>query len=282
LLSENHIASTLVPMNTQGDALQGPLTHLGGKGLFTKALDQALLENHIDIAVHSVKDMPSILAPNLCLAATLKRGFVEDVLVSRSHKSLEELGSCAKIGTCSPRRSAQLWHHYGIVSHPMRGNVPTRIERLQSCELDGLILARAGLERLNLSHWIHEALPPNVFVPAIGQGAIGLVCRASDHRLKQDLFALSDPDTFLCIQAERDFLARLWGSCASPIGGWAQRIDNTLIMQGYVADPQGKWQAYRQIECPIAQHQLAGSQLAEIIFSTTDYQPNAANSCPII
>lgn len=226
-------------MLTEGDRrLAAPLAAIGGKGLFVKELEQAILERRADIAVHSIKDMPAELSNNLVLAAVCKREDPRDVFVSNRYKTLEELPAGALIGTSSPRRisllKATLPH---IRIENLRGNVGTRLERMDKGHFDGIILAAAGLIRLGEMHRINQYLDPETWIPAIGQGAVGIECRADNHFVLECLAQLEDPVTRLCIKAERAMNAVLSGSCQLPIAAHAIATDEKIFLRGMVGDP---------------------------------------------
>lgn len=216
------ISVALVEIVTEGDKTQDiPLQSVGGKGLFVKALQHALLNDEADIAVHSVKDMSVQPVAGLQLSAFLKRGDVRDVLVSR-YSSLSELPSKAVIGTSSPRRAALVQHFRDdcVVSF-IRGNVDTRLAKVDRGEYDAIILAAAGLERLGLQHRITEYFDPLIFTPAIGQGAIGIECRENDDFIREKIAFLNDTDTEICVRAEQTVNQIFGGDCHTAIGAYA-------------------------------------------------------------
>ncbi len=233
----------LLPVKTQGDILlETSLSKIGGKGLFIKELEQALLENIADIAVHSMKDVPAILPEPFSIAAMLPRGSVEDALVSHSTKSIQALPQNAILGTSSLRRQSQLLHQrpdLNIV--PIRGNLQTRLKKLTDENLDGIILACAGLERLNQAEHIAERLSTDVCLPAIGQGAVGIECLSERQEIIDLLKPLGDLKTTLAVQAERALNLQLGGNCQSPIAGFAQwTAATTLSLTGLVASHDGQ------------------------------------------
>ncbi|MEE7628183.1 hydroxymethylbilane synthase [Methylobacter sp. Wu8] len=231
----------LVTMTTQGDKiLDAPLAKIGGKGLFVKELEQGMLDGFADIAVHSMKDVPVEFPGGLHLAAILTREDPTDAFVSNRYSALHDLPANARIGTSSLRRQCQIKELYPdaeILS--LRGNVNTRLSKLDSGEYDAIILASAGLKRLGMADRISQCLDAGVSLPAIGQGAIGIECRSDDLEINQMLTALHDSETGLCVMAERAMNARLNGGCQVPIAGFAQMQGDQLFMRGLVGNPDG-------------------------------------------
>jgi hydroxymethylbilane synthase len=231
----------LVKMTTQGDKiLDAPLAKIGGKGLFVKELEQGILEGSADIAVHSMKDVPVEFPDGLHLAAILTREDPTDAFVSNRYSALQDLPANARIGTSSLRRQCQIKELYPdaeILS--LRGNVNTRLSKLDSGEYDAIILASAGLKRLGMAARITQSLDSGVSLPAIGQGAIGIECRSDDLEINEMLTALHNSETGLCVTAERAMNARLNGGCQVPIAGFAQLHGNQLFMRGLVGSPDG-------------------------------------------
>ena len=232
----------LIPLSTEGDRdTSGPLSDKGGKGLFVKELQLALLESRADIAVHSVKDMSVIPTPGLILAAIPKRADPRDAFVSLHYDRLNDLPSGANVGTSSPRRTAQLkaFRPDLTISH-LRGNVQTRLKKLADGFYDAIILASAGLERLALGENIREYLNVNDFIPAIGQAALGIECRETDRTLIALLAKLNDPASFLCVCTERALNQRLGGNCYTPIAAHATLSHNQLHLEAMVGSLDGK------------------------------------------
>lgn len=255
----------LVEMVTQGDKiLDTPLAKVGGKGLFVKELEQGLLEGRADLAVHSMKDVPSELPQGLHLAVILDREDPRDALVSRRYPSLQALPPNARVGTSSLRRQAQLRHRFPecTISN-LRGNVGTRLEKLDAEGLDAIILATAGLVRLGLAERITEKLAVTDSLPAVGQGAIGIECRAQDPKINALLQPLHDADTADCVRAERAFNHRLGGGCQVPIAGFAVLEQGSLWLRGLVADPDGSARVHDEVRGPRAHAEALGVQLAE-------------------
>ena len=231
----------LLPMSTKGDRIQDrSLAAIGGKGLFIKELETALEERRADLAVHSMKDVPGDLPDGMLIAAVLPRVDARDALIAAGGRSFEELPRGARLGTSSLRRQAQL-----LAARPdlhiqtLRGNVDSRLKRLDAGELDALILACAGLIRLGLESRITARLDPAISLPAVGQGVIGIECRTDDAVTRRVLAALNDESTHTATEAERAFARRLGGSCQSPIAAHAHLEGECLTLEGLVAEPDG-------------------------------------------
>lgn len=255
----------LVKMVTRGDKiLDAPLAKIGGKGLFVKELEQGMLDGSADIAVHSMKDVPVEFPEGLHLAAILTREDPTDAFVSKQYKSLSELPANARIGTSSLRRQCQLLARFPQAEIlPLRGNVNTRLAKLDAGEYDAVILASAGLKRLGMAERIVEALAVDVSVPAIGQGAIGIECRVKDAEMNHMLQRLHHIETGICVHAERAMNARLNGGCQVPIAGFAQLRNGRLTMQGLVGSPDGREMFRAQREGDIEQAEAIGIAIAE-------------------
>lgn len=235
------VKTELVKMTTQGDKiLDAPLAKIGGKGLFVKELEVGMLEGAADMAVHSMKDVPVAFPDGLHLAAILQREDPTDAFVSNRFRSLDELPDDARIGTSSLRRQCQIKARFPNAEIlTLRGNVNTRLAKLDAGEYDAIILASAGLKRLGLANRITQALDPGVSLPAIGQGAIGIECRSDDADLNAMLRQLHDETTGWCVTAERAMNARLNGGCQVPIAGFAQLRSDVLTLRGLVGSPDG-------------------------------------------
>ena len=231
----------LVPMTTQGDRVQDrALAEVGGKGLFVKELEVAMQQGRADIAVHSMKDVPSELPPGFCITAALPRANPRDAFISRKYASFAALPEGARVGTSSPRRQAQLRHaRRDLRLELLRGNVDTRLRRLDEGGLDAILLACAGLERLGIGHHVTEQLDLELSLPAVGQGVIGIECRADDDASRSALAALHHEDTFTRLRAERAFAATLGGSCHSPIAAHATLDQGLLTVRGFIGAPEG-------------------------------------------
>ncbi|MCK5728416.1 MAG: hydroxymethylbilane synthase [Methylococcales bacterium] len=235
------LKTELVTMMTQGDKiLDTPLAKIGGKGLFVKELEQGMLAGKADIAVHSMKDVPVEFPEGLHLAVILKRDDPRDAFVSNQYASLKDLPENAKIGTCSLRRQCQLKQHLPNAQIlPLRGNVNTRLAKLDAGKFDAIILAAAGLKRLEMQDKITECLEPTISLPAIGQGAIGIESRSDDVEINHLLAALKDDETTIRLQAERAMNKRLNGGCQVPIAGFAEIKNAQIWMRGLVGNPDG-------------------------------------------
>jgi hydroxymethylbilane synthase len=228
-------------IRTSGDMIQDrPLAEAGGKGLFTKEIEEALSSGTIDLAVHSSKDMPTVLPPGLELSAFLPREDARDAFIGREVKSLSELPRGAVIGTASLRRQAMVKHlRPDLAMVSMRGNVETRLRKLAAGEADATLLAVAGLKRLGLLAAATMILEIDDFLPAVGQGAIGIETRIDDGRTRALVAAIDDPDTATALAAERAFLAVLDGSCRTPIAGHARVDGDTIYFRGMIAKTDG-------------------------------------------
>jgi hydroxymethylbilane synthase len=228
-------------IRTTGDAIQDrPLAAAGGKGLFTKEIEEALLSGVIDLAVHSTKDMPTVLPPGLVLAGFLPREDARDAFVSRKAPGLDALPEGAVVGTASLRRQAMVKRRrpdLDVVT--LRGNVETRLRKLDASEADATVLAVAGLKRLGLLSAVTAILEADEFLPAVGQGAIGMETRANDDARRALVAAIADADTATAIAAERAFLGVLDGSCRTPIGGHARLSGDTIRFRGMIIRPDG-------------------------------------------
>lgn len=235
------ITTQLVKMVTRGDKmLDAPLAKVGGKGLFVKELEQGMLEGNADIAVHSMKDVPVHFPEGLHLSAILAREDPTDAFVSNRYPTINQLPSNARIGTSSLRRQCQIKEKFPnaeIVS--LRGNVNTRLAKLDTGDFDAIVLASAGLIRLNMAKRITQSLETDISLPAIGQGAIGIECRVGDTEINDILSVLHDAETGCCVSAERAMNARLNGGCQVPIAGFAQLQGEQLFMRGLVGHPDG-------------------------------------------
>ncbi len=254
----------LVPMSTQGDrVLDRALAEVGGKGLFVKELEVAMQEGRADIAVHSMKDVPSELPPGFAIVAVLPRANPLDAFISRRFRRFEDLPHGARVGTSSPRRQAQLRHaRPDLRLELLRGNVDTRLRRLDEGGLDAILLACAGLERLGIGHHITQQLSVELSLPAVGQGVIGIESRADDERSRAALAVLHHADSFTRLVAERSFAAALGGSCHSPIAAHATLDDGTLTVHGFIGAPDGS-ETYRdRVGGPAIEAESLGRELA--------------------
>ena len=228
-------------IRTTGDMIQNrPLAEAGGKGLFTKEIEEALLAGAIDLAVHSSKDMPTVLPEGLLLSAFLPREDARDAFIGRSAKSLRDLPRHAVVGTASLRRQALIKRlRPDLTIVPLRGNVETRLRKIEAGEADATVLAVAGLKRLGLLAAATAVLDIDEFLPAVGQGAIGIETRADDAATRALVAAIDDPTTAMALAAERAFLAVLDGSCRTPIAGYARVDDGVVRFRGMIAKVDG-------------------------------------------
>lgn len=226
---------------TTGDKIQDrPLSEVGGKGLFVKEIEEALLDGRADFAVHSIKDVPGVLPPGLALVCIPLREDARDVLVAPRHGTLASLPKGAKVGTSSLRRAAALHAaRPDLVIVPMRGNVDTRLRKVTEGACDAIVLARAGLVRLGLEDRATDVLSTDVSLPAVGQGALGIECRADDAKTRAHLAPLHHVDTATCVAAERGVLIALEGDCKTPIAAHAERVGDTMRLRAFIADAAG-------------------------------------------
>jgi len=259
------VKTELVKMTTRGDKiLDAPLAKVGGKGLFVKELEQGLLEGLADIAVHSMKDVPVDFPEGLHLATILTREDPTDAFVANHYASIRDLPANARIGTSSLRRQCQIKEKFPDAEVlPLRGNVNTRLAKLDAGEYDAIILASAGLKRLGMADRITESLDTGVSLPAIGQGAIGIECRVNDQEINELLSALHAWETGLCVTAERAMNARLNGGCQVPIAGFAQIRGEQLFMRGLVGSPDGKVLYRTEKSGGLDQAEAIGREIAE-------------------
>ncbi len=270
LLEKHHpeLSCKLVRIVTQGDKiLDVPLAQVGGKGLFVKEIEAALLNKEIDLAVHSMKDLPSDLPAGLILAAIPSREDPEDALICReAGHTIADLRPGACIGTSSLRRASQLrFYRKDLITAPVRGNVETRIRRLDEGRFDAIILALAGLKRLGQTSRINQVLEPEICLPAVGQGALAIEIREEDMELFQLLQPLHDPQTAVAVNGERSFLATMEGSCHVPIACHGTVAGSTLMLNGLVADVNGSKCIRNNLQGPQENSTQLGKQLAEMI-----------------
>jgi hydroxymethylbilane synthase len=235
------LETTELQVVTTGDRIQDrPLSEVGGKGLFVKEIEEALLEGRADFAVHSIKDVPASLPEGLLIACVPAREDPLDALVAPVGLTLADLPRGARVGTSSLRRMIALkTARPDLVIVPCRGNVDTRLRKLDAGEFDAIVLARAGLVRLGLEGRATEVLPPEVSLPAVGQGALGIECREADAATRALLAPLQDPATATCVAAERGVLAALGGDCKTPMAAYAERLGDRLRLRAFVANPDG-------------------------------------------
>jgi hydroxymethylbilane synthase len=257
----------ILGMTTEGDRRLGAsLAKIGGKGLFVKELESALAEGRADIAVHSMKDVPMQLPPGFAIAAITAREDPRDAFVSLRYRQLADLPAGAKVGTSSLRRESQIRARYPQLDvQPLRGNVNTRLRKLDEGRYDAIILASAGLKRLGLAARITAILGPDESLPAAGQGALGIECRSERADLLALLHPLDHADTAWCVRAERAVSRALAGSCVVPIGAYAEPGAGVLRLRGFVASPDGTRIARGELAVPgtDADPEAAGQRLAE-------------------
>ena len=267
LIERTHpgIAVSLVPMTTLGDQLlDRSLATVGGKGLFVKELEAAMLEGRADIAVHSMKDVPAVLPDGLVLTAYLPGEDPRDAFVSDCYPTLDDLPRGAVVGTASLRRQAQLRAlRPDLVIKELRGNVGTRLRKLDEGQYDAILLAAAGLIRLGLPARIRERFDVDRFVPACAQGVVGIECRADDAATRALIAPLHDPQSAIRLAAERGLNARLGGACTVPVAGHAVITGDRLRLTGLVAAPDASACVRDEIEGPVADAAALGVQLAE-------------------
>jgi hydroxymethylbilane synthase len=255
----------ILGMSTQGDKiLDTPLAKIGGKGLFVKELEQGMLAGSADIAVHSMKDVPVELPEGLHLPVIMQREDPRDAFVSNTYKGLDELPQGACVGTSSLRRQCQIGERRpDLKIAPLRGNVNTRLRKLDEGEFDAIILASAGLKRLGFAERITSLLDAGQSLPAIGQGAIGIECRSDDPRVNALIATLHHEETAVCVRAERAMNHRLMGGCQVPIGGFAVLEGERLQLRGLVGEPDGSHIIRAEIAGPAADAERLGIELAE-------------------
>jgi hydroxymethylbilane synthase len=265
LFAATGVEAEIVIIRTAGDKLQqAPLTQIGGKGIFIKELEEALLDESIDLAVHSVKDIPTDTPSRLGFPAVCKRADVRDCLVSANGVSLANLRQGARVGTGSLRRQAQLLHlRPDLDFRDLRGNVDTRLRKVESGEYEAIILAKAGLDRLGLSQRIVETLAPEVCMPAVGQGAIAVEARLKDAEVAALLAALDDGETRTAIIAERALLAAMQGGCQVPMGAWARMERGEFVMEACVCSVDGAQYIKERVSGSPEQPAQLGEQLAQ-------------------
>ena len=259
LSCEEHIITT-----TGDRVLDRPLPEIGGKGLFTAELEDALLSGRVHLAVHSLKDLAVEDTPGLVIGAIPEREAAQDVLVTADARKLSDLAEGARVGTCSVRRAAQiLARRPDLTILPVRGNVDSRIRKVMNGEYDAVVLAHAGVRRLALESHISEIFPLDVMLPAPGQGALAVQCRAHDEETLNLLAAIHDPLAAAAVHAERAFLASLGGGCSLPVAAFAQKSNGTIILTGAVISPDGK-QAIR-LSAVDQEPQRLGQRLADLV-----------------
>jgi hydroxymethylbilane synthase len=256
----------LVEITTRGDVDPGAISEIGGTGVFVTALREALYDGRVDFAVHSLKDLPTAPADGLVIAAVPPREDPRDALCHPAGLTLGELDQGARIGTGSPRRMAQLAAlGLGLKLVPIRGNVDTRLKKAADGEVDAVVLARAGLARLDRLDAISEVLDPLQCLPAPGQGALAIECRADNVALVELLQSLDDPDSRACVLAERALLAALEAGCTAPVAALADVADDELYLRGVVAAVDGSDVMRQSLTGPVDEPEALGRRLADVL-----------------
>jgi len=260
----------IVKIRTRGDRIiDRPLSSIGGKGLFVKEIEEALKRDDIDVAVHSLKDVPAEIPEDLHIGIIPEREDPHDVIISRNDIVLNHLPQRSSIGTSSLRRTAQLLHYRPDLNViPLRGNLDTRLRKLHTEDLQAIIIAAAGLRRVGLSERITQSLPFGVMLPAIGQGALGLELRRDDHKVKSFLEFLDHYPTRVAVEAERSFLLELRGGCELPVGAHAVPDGKVVYLDALVASPDGKRVFRNSMEGPADEAELIGARLARMLFNS--------------
>jgi hydroxymethylbilane synthase len=261
------LAVELKIIRTKGDIMQNvALSVIGGKGVFIKEIEEALLRDEVDLAVHSMKDVPALLPDALEIAVTPLREDPRDVLISKENRKLEDMRPGARIGTGSLRRELQLKNRFPLLEIvPIRGNLDTRIKKLETENLDGVILAAAGMARMGWSTRVSQFIPVEMLLPAVGQGVLGLETRRNDDRSRNIIKFLNDPVTFVEAGAERAFLGRLGGGCQLPIAAYARKNGDTITVEGMVGSADGRCVIRETAEGKASEYAIIGSGLAETI-----------------
>ncbi len=270
-LEDQHPALTveLVIIKTKGDKiLDVPLAKVGGKGLFVKEIEDALLNRRVDLAVHSMKDMPAEIPEGLCIGAIPERENPQDVLISKNGRQLSELSAGALIGTSSLRRASQILHaRPDLVIKSLRGNLDTRLKKLETENLDAVILAAAGVKRLGLEDRITEYLNETIMLPAVGQGALCIEIRQNDPIIEPLVATLEHPQTRIVVMGERAFLNRLEGGCQVPMAAYGKVENNTFTLYGLVATLDGTTVLRETLSGPADSSEQIGLDLAERLVS---------------
>jgi hydroxymethylbilane synthase len=270
ILEATGVDIEIVVIKTTGDKLQtASFAQIGGKGVFIKELEEALLSEEIDLAVHSVKDIPTEVPSRLCFPVICRREDIRDCLVAATGETLSALRRGARIGTSSLRRRSQVLHvRPDLDVRDLRGNVDTRLRKVESGEYDAILLAKAGLDRLGWSNRISEVLSPEVCMPAVGQGALGVQGRLKDHDLAEALAPLDDFETRQSIVAERALLAALEGGCQVPLGAWARFERGELAIDAVVCSPDGSQHVRQRATAPPDQARELGQRVAQLLIDS--------------
>jgi hydroxymethylbilane synthase len=264
------VEAEIVIIKTSGDKFAtAPLTQIGGKGIFVKELEDALMDESIDVAVHSVKDIPTEIPPRLQFPAVFRREDVRDCLISATGATLANLRQGARIGTGSLRRQSQLRHiRPDLDVRDLRGNVDTRLRKAQSGEYDAILLAKAGLDRLGWGDRITETFAPEIFLPAVGQGAIAAECRLSDNEAAEVLGTLDDAESRAAIIAERALLSALQGGCQVPLGAWARTERGEFVLEACVCSVDGAQYVRQRATATPDQASALGEHVARLLLES--------------
>lgn len=259
----------IVVIKTKGDIMQDvSLAKIGGKGLFVKEIEDALLRNEIDIAVHSMKDVPVELPDGLEIGVTSEREDPRDVLISKDKTKIEDMPQGARIGTGSLRRGFQLRNLFpGIELIPLRGNLDTRIRKIQSDTLDGIIVAAAGMRRMGWTDRITQYIPVEIMLPSVGQGALGIELRKNDSDTRNAVSFINHPQTWIEVSAERAFLKRLGGGCQLPIAGYGRKMECDIILSGLLGSLDGRVLIRDEVRGHCDNAEALGTLLADRILS---------------
>jgi hydroxymethylbilane synthase len=270
ILEATGFDAEIVIIKTSGDKLQtASFAQIGGKGVFVKELEEALENEEIDLAVHSVKDIPTEVPSRLCFPLICRREDTRDCLVAAKNEMLATLRRGARVGTSSLRRQAQIRHaRPDLDIRELRGNVDTRLRKVESGEYDAILLAKAGLDRLGWSSRISEVLSPEVCMPAVGQGALGVEARLKDSEIAEALAPLDDFETRQSIVAERSLLAALEGGCQVPLGAWARFERGELVIDAVVCSPDGLQHVRQRATAPPDQARELGQRVAQMLIDS--------------
>lgn len=264
----DHTRCEVVVLKTRGDKLvRGALYEQAGKGFFTKEIEEALIEDRVDLAVHSAKDLPTEIPRGLVVGAVPEREVSNDVLISKGCRSLKDLPQGARVGTSSLRRKSQLLlYRKELRIIDMRGNLDTRMKKLHGTDLDGIIVAYAGVKRLHFEHAISEVIPHNILLPAAGQGAVAIEVRKDDHYLRRMLEKLNHRESWLSVMAERSFLRKLHGGCQVPVGAYAHlAYHDVLVLEGVISNIDGTRVIRRRVQGNAEDTEGIGNLLADEI-----------------
>jgi hydroxymethylbilane synthase len=270
ILEATGVDAEIVIIKTTGDKMQqASFAQIGGRGVFIKELEEALLNEAVDLAVHSVKDIPTDVPSRLCFPLICRREDTRDCLISAQGETLATLRQGARVGTSSLRRQAQIRHmRPDLDVRELRGNVDTRLRKVESGEYDAILLAKAGFDRLGWSNRISEVLQPDVCLPAVGQGALGVQARQKDTEIADALAPLDDFETRQSIVAERSLLGRLEGGCQVPLGAWARFERGELVMDAVVCSPDGSQNIRQRAAAPPDQARELGQRMAQMLIES--------------